>query len=290
MAKRCYLIVNPTSGLYSRQKIEGVMTALQGHGWAPELLLTGSAVDAPLFARRICADEPEPFVIVGGGDGTINGVLNGLVPGRATLAVLPIGTANVMAKELRINSVAEAVAKILRMETRRLSVGLLEAHGERKYFSLMAGIGLDGAVVKDVRLAEKKMIGKGAYLLAALRRLVNWESERLEMRADGRVLDCHSAIVCNGSKYGGNFVLAPAADIFSPGFQVLCVRDGRRWTYLKLALALLAGRVPQGGGVELFHARELEVIGNKAVQVDGDYHCHAQLRITADENFVRVIV
>jgi diacylglycerol kinase family enzyme len=99
----------------------------------------------------------------------------------------------------------------------------------------MAGIGLDGAVVEGVRLAEKKAIGKGAYLLSALRRLADWD---------------------------------------------------RQW----LALAVAAGRLPAGNDFTSFYARNLEVSGSKAVQVDGDYCCHAPLSITAVENFVRVIV
>ncbi|ABQ25821.1 diacylglycerol/lipid kinase family protein [Geotalea uraniireducens] len=290
MAERCFLIVNPTSGSYSQQKIERVMTALRGHGLIPELMLTGSAADAPLFARRICAEEAEPFIVAGGGDGTINGVVNGLVPGRATLGVLPFGTANVLARELNIKSVDDAVQKLVRGGTRRLQIGLIEARGERKYFFLMAGIGFDGAVVENVRLGEKKIIGKGAYLLSALRTLAAWDRQKLEIKVDGRVVECHGAVVCNGAKYGGDFVLAPAADIFTPGFQVLCVRGGKRWTYLKLALDMVAGRPPQGKDIAVFPARELEISGNKAIQVDGDYYCHAPVRITAVEDFVRVIV
>lgn len=290
MAKRCFLIVNPTSGRYSRQEIERVMTDLQGHDIAPELMLTGSAADAPLFARRICAEEAEPFIIAGGGDGTINGVVNGLVPGRATLGVLPFGTANVLARELSIKSVDDAVQKLVRGETRRLQVGLIEACGERKYFFLMAGIGFDGAVVENVRLGEKRIIGKGAYLLSALRTLAAWDRQQMEIRVDGRVVGCHGAVVCNGAKYGGDFVLAPAADIFTPGFQVVCVISGKRRAYLKLALDMVAGQAPQGKDVAVFPARELEISGNKAIQVDGDYYCHAPVRITAVEDFVRVIV
>lgn len=290
MAKRCFLIVNPTSGSYSQQKIERVMTALQGHGLVPELMLTGSAADAPLFARRICAEEAEPFIVAGGGDGTINGVVNGLVPGRAMLGVLPFGTANVLARELHIKSLDDAVQKLVRGEMRRLQVGLIEARGERKYFFLMAGVGFDGAVVENVRLGEKKIIGKGAYLLSALRTLAAWDRQQMEIRADGRVVECHGAVVCNGAKYGGDFVLAPAADIFTPGFQVVCVRGAKRRTYLKLALDLVAGRAPQGKDIAVFTARELEISGNKAIQADGDYCCHAPVRITAVEDFVRVIV
>jgi len=290
MSKKCFLIVNPTSGSYSRRYIDGVMTVLGQHDLIPELLLTGSAADAPLFARRICGEEGEPFIIVGGGDGTINGVLNGLTPGKATLGILPLGTANVLAKELNIYSLEDAVRKIVRRNTRQLTVGLLEAHGESTFFSLMAGIGFDGALVEDVRLGEKKVIGKGAYILAALRQLVDWDSEPLQIRIDGRDMECHSAVVCNGAKYGGDFVLAPSADIFMPGFQVVCIKDGRRRTYAKLALDTLRGRGAQCVGVTTIPARVLEIPGSKAVQVDGDYWGHGPLRITAVENFARVIV
>jgi YegS/Rv2252/BmrU family lipid kinase len=288
--KHCFLIVNPTAGQYAASRIEKIMTALRGQGWSPELLLTGGVTDAARFAQRICAAEEAPFIIAGGGDGTVNGVLNGLAPGRATLGILPLGTANVLAKELKITSLEDAVQKILRVETRPFSVGLLEAQGIRKYFILMAGIGLDGAVVEEVRLGEKKVFGKGAYFLAALRRLLQWEMAQVEIMVDGRSLECHGAIVCNGAKYGGDFVLAPAASIFAPGFQVLCVRDGRRRAYLQLMLNMLAGRLVNCSAVQSFPARELVIGGNKAVQVDGDYCCHGPLRITAVENFARVIV
>jgi len=290
VSRRCYLIVNPTSGSYTRQKIDGVMSVLERGGLVPQLLLTGSAADASLFARRICEAEATPFIITGGGDGTINGVVNGLAPGRGTLGLLPLGTANVLAKVLNIQTMDGAVAKILRGETRPLSVGLLEAAGVRKYFFLMAGIGLDGAVVEGVRLTEKRAIGKGAYLLSALRRLADWDRQWLEIRADGGRIECHSVVVCNGAKYGGDFVLAPEADIFAPGFQVFCVKGNRRRTYLRLALSMAAGRLPAGNDITSFYARNLEVSGSKAVQVDGDYCCHAPLNITAVENFVRVIV
>lgn len=290
MAKRCFLIVNPTAGRFSRQKIEQVVSILQRHGFGAELLFTAKADDAAIFARRICAEEAEPFIVAGGGDGTVNNVVNGLLPGRATLGVLPFGTANVLASELNIGSIEKAVQRLVRGEARQLSAGLLEWRGERRYFLLMAGIGFDGAVVEDVRLSEKKIIGKGAYILSALRRLTAWDQGMFTIRADGIDMECHSAVICNGRKYGGNFVLAAGADIFAPGFQALCVKDARRLSYVKLAFGILAGRLPQDGSVAVFPARVLEISGDKAVQVDGDYYCHAPVRITAVENFARVII
>lgn len=265
------------------------MITLRQQGKFPELLLTRCAEDARLFARRICREEAEPLIIVGGGDGTINGVLNGLIPGKGTLGVLPLGTANVLAKELGIRSLEEAIRRITGGEARTMAVGLLEAQGEKRYFSLMAGIGVDGAVVEDVRLGEKRVVGKGAYLLAAMRRLTAWDREPLRIRADGREVECHSAVVCNGARYGGDFVLAPTADIFTPGFQVVCIRGCTRRTYARLALDLFRGRVPSGPGITTFPARLLEISTAKAVQVDGDYVGRGPLRIAAVENFVRVL-
>jgi diacylglycerol kinase (ATP) len=286
----CTLIINPTAGKYSEGTIRDVTAALEGCGFAPDVMPTRSAGDAVLFAREVCAREREPFVIAGGGDGTVNGVLNGLAPGAATLAVLPLGTANALAKELGICSVDDALARIARRETRPLSVGLLETGAERRYFLLMAGIGFDGAVVEGVRLGEKRWLRQGAYLLSAVRCLGRWERGMVELVVDGEPRECHSVVVCNASRYGGDFVLAPEADIFFPGFSVVCVTDPARRGYLALALRLFTGSGIAGRGVEAFPARELTFSGGRAIQADGDCFGRAAGSIRAVEGFARLVV
>lgn len=290
MTHPCTLIINPAAGGYSERAVRKVTAGLEAGGLAPDVLLTKSAADATDLARRICAERPAPLIVVGGGDGTINDVLNGIGPGKATLAVLPLGTANVLARELGIDSVDEAAARIVRRMARPLTVGLLEAGPVRRRFLLMAGIGVDGGIVAGVRAAEKRVLGKGAYLLAALRLACDWERERLTVTADGRKLDCHSAVVCNAARYGGGFLLAPGASLFTPGFQVLCVTGDTRRAYLKLVRAVIAGSVPKTEGITFVAASEVLVDGSKAVQVDGDYCCRAPVRITAETGFARLIV
>lgn len=286
----CAVIMNPAAGGYSERKAAEVAAALEGCGFAPEIFLTRQAADAPLFARRLCAERREPFIIAGGGDGTVNGVLNGLAPGTATLAVLPLGTSNVLARELGISSIDDALGRIARRATRPLSVGLLETAGESRYFLLMAGVGFDGAVVEGVRLGEKRWLKQGAYLLSAARCLGNWERQPLEIIADGAVRECHSAVVCNASRYGGGFVLARGADIFAPGFRVVCVKSAVRRGYLRLALALLTGRDVASPVVEVFAARELAISGGRAIQADGDFIGRGPALIRTVERFVRLIV
>ena len=220
----------------------------------------------------------------------MNGVLNGLEPGTATLAVLPFGTSNVLARELGILSREDGLRKIAAGVSRSLSVGLLEAAGTRRVFTLMAGVGFDGTVVARVRPEEKKRFGKLAYILSAVRLLGAWERNLLEIVADGEKRLCHSVIVCNASRYGGNFTLARHADIFSPGFSVICIKSSARRAYLGLTLNVLRGKSIECPDVEVITARTLKVSGDKAVQADGDYLCSSPVVIRAVEGFARLIV
>ena len=289
MSGSCFLIVNPTSGTYSQAKVDEIMAGLAKRGFAPQLMPTKSAADPSLFAARICAEQSDPLIVVAGGDGTINGVLNGLVPGVATLGVVPLGTSNVLARELDIVSVDDALDRLARGASRPISVGEIEREGEKRRFVLMAGAGFDGAVVRDVRLSEKRALGKGAYLLSALRAFRNWDGSTLQVTGGGKSLSCHGVIVCNAAKYGGNFLLAPEADLFTPGFQVLCISGGRL-AYLGLALRLLNGTAAYSPHVVSFSAARLEISGAKAVQLDGDYFCPTPLAVRTLPELVRLVV
>lgn len=289
MARSCYLIVNPTSGSYSQKSIERIVSTLASGGVETVVLPTKTADDTGLFAARLCTEQDHPLIAVAGGDGTVNGALNGLVPGAATLAVIPTGTSNVLARELNIHSVEEAVKRIIRGESRPISVGEMECAGNKRRFVLMAGAGVDGAVVQGVRLAEKRAVGKGAYVLSALRLLASWDSGQVTVKGGGKSVECHSVIVCNAAKYGGNFVLCREADLFTPGFQVICIKGGPL-SYAKLFLLLAAGKVRPGRAVTIFAADEVEVSGSKAVQLDGDFFGCGSLRLRSIPDFVRVIV
>ncbi|GFO54571.1 diacylglycerol kinase [Geomonas sp. Red276] len=289
MARRCFVIVNPTSGSYSQPKVDRIMATLKEGGLEPQLLPTASAADPALFAARLCAEEGDPLIVVAGGDGTVNGILNGLAPGAATLAVVPMGTSNVLARELKIATIEDALARVVAGSSRPVSVGEISCGGEPRRFLLMAGVGVDGAVVEGVRLAEKKRFGKGAYALSAFRVMRDWDRGSLTVTGGGKSVECHSVIVCNAARYAGDFMLAPQADLFARGFQVICIKGGRTG-YFKLFLLLLAGRVAEGSGVTVFTADELEISGNKAVQCDGDYFGCAPLRLRSLDDFMRVIV
>jgi diacylglycerol kinase (ATP) len=286
-----FLLINPLSGSYSRALHDEILSSLQGVGVSPVCL----TVTGPDDARRVCteieATAENPLVIVAGGDGTVNTVVNALTPGRVTLAVLPAGTANVLALEMGITSIAEGIARIAVGRTCPLAVGLIKGEaGLNRRFVLMAGIGLDGEIVRGVRLNEKRLFKKGAYLISALHCLWCWPQERFTVKADGRELACHSVIVCNGARYGGNFVLTPGADLSDPLLDLFCITSESRWSYLRIMADVMAGRPCRTGDVTLLRAGQVEVGGERAIQLDGDYLGQAPVRIGTIAEFARIIV
>jgi len=286
-----FLLINPLSGSYSRALHDEIISSLQGVGVSPVCLTVSDPDDARRACAEIEAECENPLVIVAGGDGTINAVVNALTPGRATLAILPVGTANVLALELGIRSVADGIARIARGSTRPLAVGLIEGQGGfSRRFLLMAGIGLDGDIVRGVRTREKRLFKKGAYLFSALRCLLAWHRGRFALLADGRALECHSVVICNGARYGGSLVLMPGADISEAMLDLFCITTESRLAYLRIVLSVLAGRPCRSGEVVLLRAGRIEVAGDRAIQLDGDYLGQAPVRISTMAGFAGIIV
>jgi diacylglycerol kinase (ATP) len=254
-----------------------------------------------IFQVRIPADifeccdiinkECEPhLVIVAGGDGTFNAVVNGLDPGTATIAVLPFGTSNVLAAEIGITSLDDALERIAAGKTDSLSLGVLEVEGHSHRFVLMAGIGLDGAVVRDVSPLAKKLLRQGAYVLSALKSTIEWDTDVFKICTPGGDVTCHSAIICNASRYGGNFILDPDSTPFTAGLTAICVTDNRRRTYIRVASDLFSGARQQSRSLVRLPASTIEILGTKAIQIDGDFIGYGPARISTEPNFARIIV
>jgi diacylglycerol kinase family enzyme len=287
---RPFLFINPLSGSYARKRINMVITRLKNDGLSPTIFSVKTPAEILSCCLRINETDDVPLVIVAGGDGTFNAVVNGLKPGIATLAVLPMGTSNVLAAELGIKSVKNGIKKIVRGKTRPLSLGLLHLEQSNHRFVLMAGIGLDGSVVRDVWPLGKRLLKQGAYALSALAGAFKWDRSMIEVITADRRIECHSAIVCSASRYGGDFIIAPEGDVFSPELTVICIRKNERRSYLRLAYEILTGKVETSSECIPIPTDELEIRGIKPIQIDGDFVGYSPARITAVPDFARIIV
>jgi len=289
--KTAHLLFNPASGSFSSARAQQVQQLLRNTGFASQALFPASARDAEAAVRQLSLATAEPLIIAVGGDGTVNTALNGIANPRTILGYIPLGTANVLARELGIASTVAAVARIGSGTARPVTAGRISGAAVDRYFLLMAGIGFDGAVVTDVRPREKRLLGKGAYLLSALRQLQRWDASLLTVAMNSEALSAHTVIACNAAHYGGNFRIAPGASLFSPTLQVLGVAAGRRKDVIHWALRLIFSGAPSGGQFNWTRqVSQLSISGRKTVQADGDAAGQTPLTITALPDFVRLLV
>lgn len=284
-----FLFTNPGSGRYARKRIATTLNFLHTHGIQPVVYTVRTPAEAQLCCNAMYQLTDQPLVIIAAGDGTINAVINALLPGGATLAILPLGTSNVLAAELGIYSLANGLERIISGTPRELCLGRLQTERAGYRFVLMAGIGFDGAVVRDLRVVEKQLLRQGGYLLSAARNCCAWETAPLEVRTATEQLTCHSAVVCNASRYGGNFIMAPETDIFTPGLTVACLPGSHRRSYLGAAFDLLRGAGGSSSHIQRICCDQVTVTGCKPIQIDGDFVGYGPAELMSETGVCRVM-
>ncbi|HYL35619.1 MAG TPA: diacylglycerol kinase family protein [Bryobacteraceae bacterium] len=268
---------NPFAGGLRRRShaLGRCIELLASQGVSVQSIPTPGPKAAAELARRI-ADSGADLILVAGGDGTINEVVNGIAGSKIPLGILPAGTANVLANELGLgNRLERAAAAFASWIPERIAVGLLStAMGdEPRYFLLMAGAGLDAAIVYHMSPAIKNTLGKAAYWVDGLaqfgRRLPQFSVE-----TEGRVYRSSFALVSRVRNYGGDLEIAPTISLLDDEFEVVLFEGATSLPYVKYILGVLAGRIHALRGVTILRTRKVLLSGAESgqvyVQVDGE--------------------
>lgn len=278
MKKReAILISNPNAGRGGerrKREVARFCESLKKRGVEVEAFDTSGPNDAARLAANV-ARKGARDVIVSGGDGTINEALQGLVGTEARLAVWPRGTANVLARELRLPfDVEDAAEVIARGHSKPVHVGCAtnERTGEQRYFFLMAGIGLDASVVQHVRPRMKRRVGEAAFWYAGLGHLAHWQPQAFSIEVDGQTFQATFAAIGKAAHYGGNLAITPRARMEEPEFEV-CIVDSKsrlRFLYLLSHAVRPKGVGEDMRGVQFIRATHARVTGDVLVQIDGE--------------------
>lgn len=285
-----HVVFNPASGSYSNSIKDAILDALRSAGTNPSPILPSSAEETETSVTNICKQFANPIIVAVGGDGTINTVINGMLQDSATLGIIPLGTANVMAKELGISSVYDAISRIAAGAVRPFSVGEASSAAGTRRFALMVGIGADAAAVADIRPGEKRLLGKGAYVLAGLRCCINWDSRLIKVSSGGHDLCCNSMIITNVAHYAGPYKLAPQASLFDPRLVIVPLPFSGPLGMLRFtASVFLRGRYDAS---DIFQSEQDSIIisCDKPVQLDGDPFGTGPLIIKIIPGFNHLIV
>jgi len=269
--------------------VERATRILEKHGHTVTVAPTTGPGTAGEIARQHIA-RGAALIVAAGGDGTINEVVEGMVHGRVPLAILPAGTANVLAMEMKLGSSLERVAERLEeCRPQRIPVGRLICDGGRvdRHFMLMAGIGLDAHIVYHVNAGLKARAGKLAYWLAGWS-LLGKRLGQFTVEAGGKRCQCSFALVSKVRNYGGDFEIARSVTLMDDEFELVLLEGRNTLRYVKYFAGMVLNNLASMNGATVLRADRIRVTGPTDarifVQIDGEFagHLPAEIRIVPD--------
>lgn len=214
------------------------------------------------------ADEVD-CVIIGGGDGSMNAAAEALVDTGLPLGVLPMGTANDLARTLKIpidvGKACEVIADGLRHP-----IDLGRVNG--RYFFNVANIGLGAHVRSHLSSGLKQRWGALSYACGLIKAYKSFHPFHADIVCDGKRHRVHAIQIAvgNGRHYGGGMTIAEQASIDDRRFFLYSLAPLRLWETLKVAPALRAGRFDQCRPVYVSHGRHIEIRTRKTMTVTAD--------------------
>jgi len=261
------VIHNPNAGgggNTRRAKLDEAIRVLEARGIRADLAETTAPGEAIEIARRACGDGRQ-LVIACGGDGTINEVVNGLAGSqnghRVPLALLPAGTANVLAKELELSwDIPKAAEQLARGEVRDIALGLatpLEQPEKARYFLSVAGAGPDGQITYAVDLELKARMGILAYWWQGAREVFNYKFQHFRVSTEGQSREVSLVIVGRTKHYGGPFKITTQADLFEDQFEFVGLTTQSGLKYLSYLPTLWFGDLRKEDGIYFWKSDRL---------------------------------
>ncbi|HIE52625.1 MAG TPA: diacylglycerol kinase family lipid kinase [Armatimonadetes bacterium] len=287
---RAYVILNPRAGRWPQGgDEEAFRRLLREYGWPCELALTRAPGEATRLARA-AAERGEDLVIAAGGDGTVHEVVNGLAGSETALAILPLGTENILARDIGVPRQLEAACESLRMgQVQTIDLG----RTPRRYFLLMAGVGFDAQVVRETSLRWKRYFRSLTYFLTGLATWCHYRPTPAQVRVDGTEnnLTVWGVIISNATRYAWRVRIAPTASLTDGRLDVLAFTAPTPLAFARDVLgAILTGRM-RGKGIQHWTGREIVVQPARPlpVQLDGELVEEPKLRFTLVPQALRLL-
>lgn len=269
---RAAFVVNPTKmtdPAALRTRAEAFMSRTE---WEPPLWLETTADDPGIGMCKQAVEAGCAVVYVCGGDGTVMAAATALSGTDVPLAIVPLGTGNLLARNLNLPLDDEAAALRIGIHgaTRQIDVGAIEG----KRFVVMAGLGFDAAIMRDAPEKLKKTVGWPAYVVSAAKHL---RGRRISVSItidDGEPIErrVRTVLVGNVGKLQGGLLLLPLArpDDGVLDIAVIAPRNALDWIRL-------TGRVVRRADVpdrrmERFRGKHVVIVAGRTQprQLDGD--------------------
>lgn len=271
--RKAVLLYNARSGgrrTQRRSDLQSALKILAEAGVEANLVLTQSSSDAAEQARKAILDDCDT-VFACGGDGTIHDVLQAMAGTRVALGIVPMGTANSLAHDLRLpEDPAEAVRAALTAEQRRIAVGRVQVRGfsgesVTRYFTVAVGAGVDAHLFYKLNAVVKQRLGMAAYYAKAWHLWFSHRMERFVVEwsgggefGSGRRGDITEMLAVRIRNFGGILQeLAPGASLDRDDLRVVLCCTRSRLSYLLYVIRGLLHAQWKVSGVELLNSERI---------------------------------
>lgn len=283
--KKVLIIFNPEAGQRAEQKLKRIVEELKRNELLIDTIKTQYSGHAKIIAQEN-VNNKYAMLIAAGGDGTINEVLNGMYPTFVPFAIIPLGTANVLAKEAQIGSNASGIVNyILNGSTKPLWLG----RSNNKYFALMMSAGLDAVSVTKVNKKLKKWFGKFAYIVSFVKAVMDSKNITYEVLIENKIYYSSGVIVSNGKLYGGEYICAPNASLQENKLYAILTKNTGRINALKYALLMFLQKLPYSDSVTILPVTKLRINCEQKkipTQIDGDNGGYVPVDVSISDQYI----
>lgn len=292
--RRALAIMNPKAGSAAGEAIRAALAGCFGDDPGRlEVHETAEGEDLGQVVRdRVAAGVD--LVIAVGGDGTVSAVADALAGSGATLGIIPMGTANVLARELAIPLDNDAAARLLVDDHDLATIDAMRVGG--RHYLTQVGVGLDAMMIRDTPTERKKRFGKLAYLWTAGRHMLGHQPRRFVLEIDGRSIKARASqvIVANVGTLGQPpFRWGPDIRLDDGTIDVCVSKAKTVLHYMNLFWHVVTRRHRADPNVRYFHARHSVAIATRhptPVQADGEVLGETPVRVEVAPGAIRVIV
>lgn len=285
--KKALVLVNPKSRT-GRDKIEEIRGLLREAG-IEALNELGEKCDFNTTIDRHMQDTD--LIVIGGGDGSVNSALKGLLRARKPMLLLPVGTANNLARTLEIpNDLKQAIALASDGRIEWIDVGL----ANDVPFVNSLGLGLSTQINRFVRGTMKRWLGVWAFIPTALKVALRMSPFRAVVVCDGstQLITTWQITVCNGRNFGIGLTVDEDASLTDQILHGLSIEVGKWWHVLLLWRDFLTGRFRSGARIRRFKAGHIRIQTRRPmrIDVDGDIKTQTPVEISVLERALPVFV
>jgi diacylglycerol kinase (ATP) len=283
--KKIGIIFNPKAGSGKKSILSEIIKILSETNTVT-LLETKGPGDATEIAKKESANFD--ILVAAGGDGTINEVVNGINP-NTPLAIIPMGTANIVAIEAGISNNSKAIcAAINQSKTKKAYVSTIN----NKKFILMAGIGYDAKVVNNINPKLKKIFGKLIFAIEGLKQFFKLKEFNITVSTNNETHAANWVLITNAKHYAGPHSITKRTNIFNENLVCYLFQDLNKLSFLyNLFLIIFFGDLSKSKKIKTIQSNSFDINSdNKTpIQCDGEPFGHLPATIQSNKEFINLI-